>query len=82
MDVFARTNEGGLLGSPRDDVSTSGGSSSHCAKCGCGTRTNHHSRGNEYCPWNTMSASAARKNENKFMTAMASGSPATLAPEV
>ena len=70
MDVFARANKGGLSGSPRDELSSVGGSSGHFEKCD----TSLHARGKEFCPWNTMSASAARKNANKFMRALASGS--------
>ena len=75
MDIFARTSEGGMAGSPGDDLSTLGGSSGHCGKCG----TSLHTGGKDQCPWNTMSAAAARKNANKFMRAMAS-SPASPAP--
>ena len=77
MDIFARTTgESGLLGTPRDDLSSSGVLSNHCEKCG----TNLHSGGKEACPWNTMSTASAKKNANKFMRAMASGSSVTLAP--
>lgn len=77
MDIFARTTgESGSLGTPRDDLSSSGVPSGHCEKCG----TNLHSGGKEACPWNTMSTASAKKNANKFMRAMASGSSVTLAP--
>ena len=76
MDIFVPTTESGLLGTPRDDLSSSGGSVGNCEKCG----TNLHSGGKESCPWNTMSTSAAKQDANKFMRAMASSSSVTLAP--
>jgi hypothetical protein len=73
MDIFARTTEGGVPGTPEEDLSTLGGSSSHCDKCG----TNLHSGGRENCPWNSMSNSAARKLANKFIRNMATGPAGT-----
>jgi hypothetical protein len=75
MDVFARTTEGGVPGTPEKHLSTLGGSSSHCDKRG----TNLHSGRRENCPWNSMSNSEARKLANKFIRNMATG-PAGIPP--
>jgi hypothetical protein len=62
MDIFAR--EGGQGG---DDLSTLGGSSGHCLKCG----TSLHSGGKANCPWNGVSDAQAKKNANKVIRNMA-----------